>query len=185
MQNTYATAAERGLSVTDQRHRLAASWIWEPRLFHREHAVLQRLFNDWSLAGIITAGSGRPFNPRVIGDANQDGNLDNDRLPGAGRNSFTSPDYVSGDLRLSRSFHLSDRFTLEALAESFNVLNRNNQRFDISDDGFQNSAGNFVQLSKTLGANHYPAHFRTVSSFLQPTSAYAPRQIQIGIKLKF
>src|SRR5437868_14429294 len=35
VQNSYATAAERSSSVTDQRHRFVFSWIAEPRPFRR------------------------------------------------------------------------------------------------------------------------------------------------------
>ena len=83
VQNTYAPNAERGPSVTDQRNRLAFSWIAEPRPFDREHAVLGKLFNSWKFSGVFTYGSGRPVDAHVVGDANQDDNSLNDRLPGA------------------------------------------------------------------------------------------------------
>jgi len=54
---------------------------------------------------VITAGSGRPVNVTVIGDASQDDNSNNDRLPGASRNSFVGPNYSSTDMRLSRKLY--------------------------------------------------------------------------------
>jgi hypothetical protein len=36
VQNSYNTAAEQGLSVTDQRHRLMLAWIADPKFFGRE-----------------------------------------------------------------------------------------------------------------------------------------------------
>jgi hypothetical protein len=188
VQNSYATQAERGNSVTDQRNRFVASWMWEPRPFHREHPALARVFDDWKLAGIVTVGSGRPIDAKVLGDANQDGNSDNDRLPAARRNSFTGPDYATTDLRLSRFFAIGDRWKLELLVESFNLLNRDNQRVDttaFTDDGFLNSAAQFVELDKKVNNQFFPAHFRSQSSFLHPTSAYAPRQVQVAIKVRF
>jgi len=122
---------------------------------------------------------------RVIGDANQDGNTDNDRLPGVRRNSFLGPDYATTDLRLSRKFPLGDQFKLELLAESFNLFNRDNERVTISDNGFQSLAANFVQFTTKVNNKFFPASFRTVKSFLQPTSAYAPRQVQLGVKLSW
>src|SRR5437764_3769110 len=112
VQNSFATQAERGNSVTDQRNRFVASWMWEPRPFHREPPALAKICDAWQLAGIATMGSGRPINARVLGDANQDGNSDNDRLPAARRNSFNGPDYATTDLRLSRFFHIGDRWKL-------------------------------------------------------------------------
>jgi hypothetical protein len=185
VENSFAPQAERGRSVTDQRHRLVFSGIWEPRPFHAEHPTAKKIFNDWRFSGVFTAGSGRPVTARIIGDANQDTNTSNDRLPGFRRNFFTGPNYISTDLRLARRFDMGDRFKLEALVESFNLMNRANLRVDLSDDGFLNSAGQFVKISKTIGFSHFPAHYRLSSGFLTPTSAYAPRQVQIGLRLTF
>jgi hypothetical protein len=185
VQNSFATKSERGRSVTDQRHRIVFSWVAEPRPFHREHPVLKALFNDWKFSGLITAGSGRPLNARILGDPNRDTNSDSDRLPGARRNSFTGPDYATADLRLTRKLFTHERFKLELLAECFNTFNRDNKRVDVTDDGFTNNAGQFVFGTQTFAGKVYPASFQTKSSFLKPTSAYAPRQIQFAIKLGF
>src|SRR5262249_38624613 len=152
---------------------------------HADHPTAKKIFNDWRLSGVFTAGSGRPVTARIIGDANQDTNTSNDRLPGFRRNFFTGPNYISTDLRVARRFDLGDRFKLELLVESFNLMNRANLRVDLSDDGFLNSAGEFVKISKTIGFSHFPAHYRLASGFLTPTSAYAPRQVQIGLRLIF
>lgn len=185
VQNSFDPKAERGTSVTDQRNRFVFSWIAEPRPFHQDHPALKKTLDDWKLAGIVTVGSGRPVNARLLGDANQDGNSENDRLPGVRRNSFTSPDYATTDMRLSRVIHASDRIDLEFLAEAFNILNQQNKRVAITDNGFLSSAAQFVPLSKKIGVKSFPAHFRNDSSFLKPTSAYAPRQVQFAVKLKF
>jgi hypothetical protein len=185
VQNSYAASSERGPSVTDQRHRFVLSWIAAPRPFHREHPVLGSVFNDWKLAGVVTYGSGRPVDARVIGDANQDGNSSNDRLPGVGRNAFLGPDYATTDMRLTRRFYFGDRIKLDLIVESFNLLNRDNQRVQITDDGFQNTAGQFVQMDNTVGINNFPAQYRRPASFLRATDAYAPRQLQVATKLIF
>src|SRR5262249_13593254 len=151
-----------GASVTDQRNRFVVSWIWAPRPFHREHPELAAIFDSWKLAGIVTSGSGRPVDARVINDANRDGNTENDRLPGVRRNSFVGPDYASTDLRLSRQFPAGDRIKLELLAESFNLFNRNNQRVDITDSGFQTQAAQFVQNTVKVGNRTFPASFQTL-----------------------
>ncbi|MGH9675604.1 MAG: hypothetical protein ACRD36_00765, partial [Candidatus Acidiferrum sp.] len=65
------------------------------------------------------------------------------------------------------------------------LLNRDNRRLDITGNGFQNSAAQFVQLTKTAKGKQYPAYFSTVTSFLKATSAYAPRQVQVAVKLRF
>ena len=129
--------------------------------------------------------SGRPVNARVIGDPNQDDNSGNDRLPGLGRNSLLSPNYASTDMRLTRRIYAGDRVKLELLAESFNLLNRDNRRVNSTDDGFLNSAGQFVQTDKFIGLSHFPAHFRQPSHLFSATEAYAPRQVQLALRLIF
>jgi len=185
VQNAYAPQFERGPSVTDQRHRFVAAVTAEPQPFHRDRPVLRALFNDWRFAGVLTAGSGRPVNARIAGDANRDGNTYNDRLPGYRRNSFTGPDYATMDLRVTRKLYATERVRLELMVESFNLFNRANKRVDITDDGFLNSAGTFVQQDTVIGGKHYPAQFRRAGSFLVPTNAYAPRQVQVSARLRF
>lgn len=185
VQNSYSVKSERATSTTDQRQRFLLSWIAEPQPFHREHPYLKKLCNNWKVSGVMTVGSGRPFNARVVGDANLDGNTSNDRLPGAARNSYTGPGYATTDLRMARTVQLTDRLRMEYLAESFNLLNRLNRRYEITDDGFTNTAGEFVSYSKVVGSTHYPAHFRKSQGFLTPTSAYAPRQVQFSLRLVF
>jgi hypothetical protein len=84
----------------------------------------------------LVAG-GRPVNAVVTGDANQDGNNANDRLPGVRRNSFTGPDYATTDVRITRRIYAGDRLKMELVGESFNLLNRDNRRVLITEDGFQ------------------------------------------------
>jgi len=185
VQNSFATSSERGRSSIDQRNRFVLSLVAEPRPFHREHAVLKAMFNDWKFSTLISAGSGRPLNAHILGDPNRDTNSDSDRLPGVARNSFTGPDYATADLRLTRTLFTHERFKLELLAECFNTFNRDNKRVDITDDGFTNSAGQFVFGKQTIAAKVYPASYQTFSNFLKPTSAYAPRQLQFAAKLSF
>ncbi len=185
VENAFAPQSERGRSVTDQRHRFVLSWVVEPKPFHREHPMFKLLLNDWRIGGVVTLGSGRPINARVLGDANRDGNTANDRLPGFRRNAFTGPDYATTDLRLTRRFPIGDRLRLELVAESFNLFNRANKRVEIGDDGFENSAAIFVAERRTVGGRRYPAHYRRLGGFLTPTNAYAPRQVQFALRISF
>jgi hypothetical protein len=185
VQNSYATRRERGPSVTDQRHRLSVSWIAEPRPFGRGQEFLAKIFNDWKLAGVMTFGSGRPAEARVTGDPNRDENSSNDRLPGYGRNAFLGPDYATLDLRLTRKIRVTERLRLELTAESFNLFNRDNRRYSLSDDGFQNAAGQFVPLDRKAGGRVYPAYYQQPTNFMKATSAYAPRLVQLGLRLVF
>ena len=71
------------------------------------------------------------------------------------------------------------------MAESFNLLNRDNKRVQITQDGFISNSAQFVQTTNTTGISHFPAQYRVPSTFLHATDAYAPRQIQVALKLIF
>jgi len=185
VQNSYSTSSERGPSTTDQRHRLAFSWIAEPRPFGRQHDLLGIIFNDWKISGVLTYGTGRPVEARISGDPNRDENSSNDRLPGYGRNAFVGPDYATNDMRVSRRLFAHDKTKLELMIESFNLFNRNNERVQVSDDGFLNSAGQFSQEEKMIGINYFPAYYRKPVNFMKATNAYAPRQVQLALRLTF
>ena len=185
VQNSYSTPSERGPSVTDQRNRLSVSWIAEPNPFGRGQEVLAKVFNSWKIAGVMTYGSGRPTDARVTGDPNRDDNSSNDRLAGFGRNAFLGPDYATTDLRLTRKIQVTERLRIELTAESFNLLNRDNRRYSLSENGFLNSAGQFVPLNRNAGGRLYPAYYQQPTSFLKATSAYAPRLVQLGLRFVF
>ena len=185
VQNAYMTQLERGLSVTDQRNRLIASAVFDPPAVHYGWPLLGALFNNWRVSTVFTAGSGRPINATMAGDANRDDNAYNDRLPGAVRNAYIGPGYFTSDVRVSKSFQLSERVRFTLLAESFNVTNRVNGRVDISDDGFLNSAGQFVAYSTQAGKKLYPGEFVKNSHFLVPTNSFAPRQLQFSARASF
>jgi len=187
VQNSYSTKSEKGPSVTDQRSRLTISAIEEPHPFEEGQKALAAMFNHWKISGIMTYGSGRPVNATVSGDPNQDGNTSNDRLPKYGRNAFIGPDYASMDLRVGRKMNLGGRYHLDLTGESFNLFNRDNKRYGLTDNGFYNSAGQFVKYTQqpVAGGTYYPAYFQQPTSFLKPTSSFAPRQMQVSMRLNF
>ena len=185
VQNSFGTRAEKASSVTDQRHRFVLSMIAEPNPMPSTQVLLAKMFNHWKLANVVTFGSGRPYEAKVTGDPNQDNNSLNDRLPGLGRNALVGPTYHTTDSRFSRSFHLSSTLRLELLAEAFNVFNHQNKRLTIGQDGFQSQAGQFVPFRQRVGATYYPAQYRRSASPTAALGSYAPRQIQVAMRLVF
>ena len=185
VQNSYAPNAERGPSVTDQRDRLVAAFSFELHPFHRGHEVPGRFFNDWKLSTVVNYGSGRPVNATVSGDPNQDGNGLNDRLPGYSRNGFTGPDYATTDMRITRLIRLGERVKVHFSAESFNLFNRDNQRVAITSNGLIANASTFVQNSVSAGLAPFPGYYQLPNNFMKPNAAYAPRQIQLSLKLTY
>jgi hypothetical protein len=185
VQNPYATRSERASSVVDQRQRLTISAIEEPNPFAGGQKILASMFDHWKVSGIVTLGSGRPANAMVSGDPNQDGNTSNDRLSGYGRDAFISPDYATTDLRLGRKLDMGEHYHLELTAESFNLLNHDNKRYEVNNDGFYNSAGQFIKYSQSVGGTYYPAYYQQPTTLMKPSASFAPRQMQFSVRLNF
>ena len=185
VQNSYSTKSEKASSVTDQRQRLSVSAIEEPNPFGAGQKLTSSMFDHWKISGIMTYGSGRPANATVEGDPNQDGNTSNDRLSGYGRNAFIGPDYASMDLRLARKMNLGGPYRLELTADSFNLFNRDNQSYLIGDNGFYNAAGQFIKYSQSAGGKYYPAYYQQPTSLIKPSTSFAPRQMQLSMRLNF
>jgi len=138
-------AAERGRSDNDQRHRLSLSGTLN-------------IPHHWMLSYIASYASALPFNIQLPNDRNGDTNF-NDRPIGVGRNTGQGFDYQSLDLRLSRTFPLTSRVSIETLVDAFNVLNRANYQV--------------------------PNNIITSPTFGKPTAVNDPRQLQLGVRMLF
>jgi hypothetical protein len=185
VQNSYAPNSERANSVTDQRNRFVFSWMYEPHALNSGQGWLGKLSKGWKNSGVITRGSGRPVDATIAGDANQDGNYGNDRLPGARRNSFVGPNYSSTDMRIARRIYAKNGWKIEITAESFNLFNRLNSRFQLTSDGSASNAAQFIYGTKIIGIRYFPAYYQVPTNFMRATNAYAPRQIQFALRLGF
>ena len=153
--------AERALSSFDQRHKFVAYGIWQaPAGFQLSH--------------IFRAYSGRPFNLLAGTDLNGDRHSSTDRPVGAGRNTGIGPNFWTFDLRLGRSFHLTDFSRLEVMAEGFNLFNRLNYA------SINNTVGNIPGPFNLYGRSD-----RSPSEPLGFTSAYDLRRVQFGVRLRF
>jgi Carboxypeptidase regulatory-like domain/TonB dependent receptor len=150
---------ERGLSDNDQRHRLVLSGTLQPP----EDLKKGKWLRGFQLSYILTGASRLPFNILLGTDRNFDTN-NNDRPAGVGRNTGHGFDFVSLDMRLSRRFRITERVSMDLLAEGFNLLNR----------------ANFGVPNNTFGSGSAP-----LPTFGQPTAAFDPRQFQFGLKLSF
>ena len=172
--NQLDLAAERSLSAFDQRQRFVVSGVFMSPLDRGFGAG--RVLADLTVAPILTVASGHPFNLLLGFDANGDTNANTDRPPLAGRNTGRGPSFTSLDLRVTKAFVFGDRdHRIEATAEAFNLFNT------VNFSGVNNIVGTTplstfdVEGSRSLGPTD-PLGF---------TSAFAPRQIQLGLKFRF
>jgi len=117
--------ADRAPGVSDVRHRMVFSGVWDASYFGDSSSIVKALLNNWSLSWIATLQSGLPYSERVTNDLNNDGNRSNDIVPGS-RNSHRLPSTVNIDMRLSRKIGLGNQAKLELIAEAFNLLNSTN-----------------------------------------------------------
>ena len=150
-QNNFDLRDDRGLSDNDQRHRVTVSAVLDSPFRHA-------LIRSWQFSPLVIYTSQLPFNVLLGADRNFDTNT-NDRPVGVGRNTGRGFDYASFDFRLSRTFRLTERWSLQGLAEVFNSLNRTNRAV--------------------------PNNTITAPTFGQATSVYDPRQLQFGLRLAF
>ena len=161
-QNNFDLSDELGPSDNDQRHRLTVSGsLHAPGSTSTKE--LRRALNDFQLSYIFTYNSSLPFNILTGDDRNFDTNF-NDRPLNVGRNSGRGFANLTLDLRLSRSFPLTERIRLEAIAEGFNLLNR----------------ANFQVPNNVFGPGQTP-----LPTFGRPNAASDPRQIQFGLRVNF
>jgi hypothetical protein len=109
----------------------------------------------------------------------------NDRLPGARRHSFVGPDGASTAMRLSHKLYAKNGSKLEFTAESFNLFNRLNKRFQITDEGLMANAAQFNFGTKHIGIKYFPAYYQVPTNFMHATNAYAPRQVQFALRPGF
>ncbi|QQS32157.1 MAG: carboxypeptidase regulatory-like domain-containing protein [Acidobacteriota bacterium] len=187
--------AEKSNSLFDQRHRFVMSGVMGAPDSWRGAGGFKSFLHGFSFAPIVEFGSGRPFNILAVGDANGDFQSTNERpsvradgtlcatgidtdcqtgiFPAngtLGRNMGITSNYFSVDARVTRRVRFTEKVNLDIIAEGFNLFNR-----------FNEAAGNpFYQVVNAFGKRSGGGKY-----FSQPTSAFDPRQFQIGLKLSF
>jgi hypothetical protein len=160
-------SCERSLSTFDQRHKIVVAAVLES-------PWKNRILSGFQLSPIIRYNSPHPFNLLAGTNVNNDRHSTTDRPPGAGRNTGIGPNYVDFDMRLSRHFKLTEKATLQVIAEGFNLFNRTN----------------YGSVNNVVGVIAPPFNLRG-SSALSPsqplgfTSAFPKRQFQLGVRLSF
>lgn len=173
------TGPEYSLSAFDQRHKLVIYGILQS-------PFKNPLLRDWTLTPIYRANSGRPFNLLAGSDVNGDRSTNGDRpllttdgvnfLGPIPRNIGVGPSFHTLDMRISRKIGLGSEFrSLELTFEAFNLLNR------LNFSSVNNTVGpSFPTLENVRGR-----HDVGPSAPLGFTSAFDPRRIQLGVRLRF
>jgi carboxypeptidase family protein len=168
---------ERALSADHVAHRFVGNATVEGPTH------LNAILNGWQLGMIVSLESPHYFTKFAGFDANGDIFGNNDRVGIEPRNTFKGDSYQSVDMRVSRNFHITEKVRLEALAETFNMLNTLNIRFFNTAYG----AADFCNLAGDPAAQGCgPGSFREGSpnpSYGTPRAIFNPRQIQLALRL--
>ena len=165
---------ERALSSFDQRHKLVAYAVLTTPAAGSRSPGLRRLLSSFTLAPIFHYNSARPFNLLAGTELNNDRHNTTDRPYFAGRNTGIGPSFWTFDTRLSRSIRLTERTGLDLIAEVFNAFNKLNYAT------VNNTVGNISGPFNLHGRDN-----RTPSEPLGFTSAFDPRRLQLGLRIRF
>ncbi len=155
-QNWLDLSAERGRSTFDQRHLLSLQFQYTSGMGIRGGALLNgwkgALLREWTLAGLITAGTGLPLNPIYLAAVPSTGFTGTIRpiytgaslyegpsglalnpaafaapvtgqWGNAGRNIITGPSQFTLNATLGRTFRLRDRLNLDLRFDATNAFN--------------------------------------------------------------
>ncbi len=142
--------------------------------------------NGWELGLVTTIQSPNWFTIFSGRDTNGSVFATNQRVGIEPRNTFKGDSYQSVDLRLSRTFGVTERVHLQGMAEAFNILNRVNTRFFNTVYG----AVDFCQFNPAaIGCNGStnPGNLdgSPLASFGTPRSDFNPRQVQLALRVTF
>ncbi|MBI1746413.1 MAG: TonB-dependent receptor [Acidobacteria bacterium] len=186
---------ERSLSSFDQRQRFVLSGVLDsPFKGGVDQPLYARFLTNIVVAPILTIGAGHPFNLLFGDDLNGDLNFNVDRPIAltrdgrpvltssgkpifAGRNTGVGPDFISMDVRVAKRIGLPGKESnnLELIVEAFNLFNHPNFSGINPFVGVTPLSDFRAQGSKKVSATD-PLGF---------TSAFAPRQFQVAVKLNF
>jgi hypothetical protein len=169
--------AERALSPFYRKHSLVGTMVANLPLRASPHSDwVHQLFGSFKASGILQASSYRPFNLITGYDSAGDNHTDTHRPLGLGRDAGIGPDFCSLDLRLSREFPVREKIRLQFTGDLFNTLNRTNFR------SVNNVVGDIPVSMLPQPLTGYKGNPTDPLAF---TSAYDPRQLQVGLWVRF
>lgn len=187
---------EYGTSNFDIRHRFSGSVVWQPQYFKNKSSIVKAVFDNWGIAPVITVSTGRPYTEGVSGNAYFGGGSTSSTygaaggLNGAGgnyrmalsygRNSWRYPNLCNIDMRLSRSFKLTERQKVEFIAEAFNLFNSEQISSLLTTMYKTGTTGTSPNLLPTLTYDPTFGNFNQAGATL-----YRERQVQFAIRYSF
>ncbi|RSL16973.1 carboxypeptidase family protein [Edaphobacter aggregans] len=205
--------AEYGNSLTNVTNRFVLNAIGTAPWQYT--GWMAYLLNDWELAPSFQLQSGFPYSIGTSGTLSSafvatgsptlsaigggiNGSNGTFRVPGFERNGLAQPSTNTLDLRLSKRFTIYERLKLELMAETFNVLNRQNVTAVNTTGYFLGNTtiagatptaprivtGNTLTFN-TSSTNATQPLFQSITNTNSSGFSFAPRQLQLGIRAQF
>lgn len=150
----YNVWQDYGRSDDDQRHRLVFDGAIRARGFQLSGMLQYYSALPLNITSGVTTIQGTPGRPAVSGGF-------------IGRNIGIGNDFFSVNTRLSRTFQITERLRMEAIAESFNTLNHRNN----------------LTRNSNFGTGAYPSN--PSPTFGQVTAVNDPRSMQLALRFRF
>ncbi len=178
-QDTCCFRRERAVSSDSVSHR----FVGNATLAGPTH--LNPVINNWQLSTIVSLESPHYFTKFAGFDSNGDIFGNNDRVGIEPRNTFKGDSYQTVDMRVSRTFTITEKTHLEAMAEAFNLLNTLNIHFYNTAYGAADFCP-FAANPTAVGCPAIPSGLREGSpnpSYGTPRSIFNPRQVQLALRL--
>jgi len=140
------------------------------------------IVNGWQFSTIVSLQTPNYFTKFAGSDVNGDIFGNNDRVGIEARNTFKGDTYQTVDARISRTFTVTEKVRLQALVESFNLLNTLNVHYYNTAYG----ASDFCPFNPLAqGCPVTPSGNLEGSpneSYGKPRSIFNPRQVQLALR---
>jgi len=168
---------------------------------YRVHGPLGYLVNDFEISPDFQLQSGLPYSLGVSGSSSKlylnpgspaqgsiistssfNGSGGANRIPGFDRNAFQQPKTYVIDLRLSKKVVFRERYSLEFLAEAFNLANHQNVT-SVGTTAYAVSTDKVRHLNEFVPYTSVP--FQSITGTNNSNFAYNVRQLQMAVRLKF
>ena len=165
--NNFDIWQDYGRSDDDQRNRLVFDSSIHSSM-GKAGTAWERISHGFQLTPMLQYYSPLPFNITTGANTIQ-GTGARPTINGVfiNRNAGSGFDFFTLNARLSRSFQITERFRLQALAEGFNLTNHVNG----------------VTLNGVFGTGAYPTN--PSATYKQITAVGDPRAFQLGLRLSF
>jgi hypothetical protein len=194
--NAFDQLGESSLSNFDRRQKFVASAVYNTDFAGlKDNKVGRAIFNGWTIAPILNAFSGQRNTPSISGNITPTAfGFASNTTPGSGvngsggsnrfallpRNSGKLPNIWYVDLRVSRSFGITEGTKLEILAEAFNLFNRTQVTGINSTIYSFSTSGCPAGFAQCLSAN---APFGSITA--ADSTLFRERQVQLAVRFQF